>query len=156
MGNTFDLLETQRLTLQSQLEAAKTQAERNRLGQFATPPSLAVDILEYAARLFPKREAIHFLDPAIGSGAFYAALRNVFPEDQLVEAFGFEIDQDYAKAANRLWGNSRLVIKHADFTNEEPVPRFNLLICNPPYVRHHHLQNGDKARLQFRTAQEVA
>lgn len=153
MGNTFDLLETQRLTLQSQLEATKTQAERNRLGQFATPTSLAVDILEYAARLFPKQESIHFLDPAIGSGAFYSALRNVFPEDQLVEALGFEIDPDYAKAANRLWGNSGLVIKHADFTNEEPMPRFNLLICNPPYVRHHHLQNGDKARLRFRTAQ---
>lgn len=153
MENASDLLEKQRLTLQSQLEAAKTQAERNRLGQFATPTPLAVDILEYAARLFPKREAIHFLDPAIGSGAFYSALRNVFPQDQLVEALGFEIDPDYAKAANQLWGNSRLVIKRADFTNEEPVPRFNLLICNPPYVRHHHLQNGDKARLQFRTAQ---
>jgi len=153
MGNTFDLLETQRLTLQSQLEATKTQAERNRLGQFATPTSLAVDILEYAARLFPKQEAIHFLDPAIGSGAFYSALRNVFPQDQLVEALGFEIDPDYAKAANRLWGDSCLVIKRADFTNEDPVPRSNLPICNPPYVRHHHLQNGDKARLQFRTAQ---
>ena len=153
MGNTFDSLEKQRLTLQSQLEAAKTQAERNRLGQFATPPILAFDILKYASRFFSKREAIHFLDPAIGSGAFYSALRNVFPQEQLVEALGFEIDPDYAKAAKRLWGNSRLIIKHADFTNEEPVPRFNLLICNPPYVRHHHLQNGDKARLQFRTAQ---
>lgn len=153
MENAFDLLEKQRLTLQSQLEAVKTQAERNRLGQFATPPPLAVEILEYAARLFPKGEAIHFLDPALGSGAFYSALRTVFPQDQLVEALGFEIDPDYATAANRLWGNSRLVIKRADFTHEEPVPRFNLLICNPPYVRHHHLQNGDKARLQFRTAQ---
>ena len=57
------------------------------------------------------------------------------------------------RAAKQLWGNSRLVIKRADFTNEEPMPRFNLLICNPPYVRHHHLQNGDKVRLQFRTAQ---
>ena len=153
MGNTFDSLEKQRLTLQSQLEAAKTQAERNRLGQFATPPTLAFDILKYASRFFSKREAIHFLDPAIGSGAFYSALRNVFPQEQLVEALGFEIDPDYAKAAKRLWGNSRLIIKHADFTNEEPMPRFNLLICNPPYVRHHHLQSSDKARLQFHTTQ---
>ena len=153
MGNTFDSLEKQRLTLQSQLEAAKTQAERNRLGQFATPSTLAFDILKYASRFFSKREAIHFLDPAIGSGAFYSALRNVFPQDQLVEALGFEIDPDYAKAAKRLWGNSGLVIKQADFTNETPMPRFNLVICNPPYVRHHHLQSDDKARLQFRTAQ---
>lgn len=153
MKNALDSLERQRLTLQSQLEAAKTPAERNRLGQFATPTPLALDILNYASRFFSKREAIHFLDPAIGSGAFYSALRKVFPQEQLVEALGFETDPDYVRAANQLWGNSRLVIKRADFTNEEPVPRFNLLICNPPYVRHHHLQSGDKARLQFRTTQ---
>ena len=33
------------------------------------------------------------------------------------------------------------------------TPRFNLIICNPPYVRHHHLGNGDKSRLQIHTLQ---
>lgn len=153
MGNAFNGLERQRLTLQSEFDAAKTQAERNRLGQFATPTTLAFDILKYAASFFSEREDIYFLDPASGSGAFYSALRNVFPQKQLVETLGFEIDPEYAKAANRLWGNSGLVVKCADFTNEDPMIRFNLLICNPPYVRHHHLQKDDKTRLQFRTAQ---
>jgi hypothetical protein len=39
----------------------------------------------------------------------------------------------------------------ADFTKTAPPAdedRFNLLICNPPYVRHHHLKNGEKVRLQ--------
>ena len=31
---------------------------------------------------------------------------------------------------------------------EKESDRFNLLICNPPYVRHHHLVNGEKTRLQ--------
>lgn len=30
---------------------------------------------------------------------------------------------------------------------------FNLIVCNPPYVRHHHIANGDKLRLQ-ETAQK--
>jgi adenine-specific DNA-methyltransferase len=41
----------------------------------------------------------------------------------------------------------------SDFTHAKPAPRFNLIICNPPYVRHHHLENGDKGRLQVQTQQ---
>ena len=48
MGKTIDSIEKQRLALQAELDAEKTQAERNRLGQFATPSALAVDILNYA------------------------------------------------------------------------------------------------------------
>jgi hypothetical protein len=48
MGQMIDTLEKQRFALQAKLDAKKTQAERNRLGQFATPTPLAVDILKYA------------------------------------------------------------------------------------------------------------
>ncbi len=41
----FELL---RLNVQAQLDSAKTQDERNRLGQFATPTALAIDILACA------------------------------------------------------------------------------------------------------------
>jgi hypothetical protein len=44
-------------------------------------------------------------------------------------------------------------MKLSDFTHAKPSPRFNLIICNPPYVRHHHLENGDKTRLQLHTQQ---
>ncbi len=148
MGKTIDSIEKQRLALQAELDAEKTQAERNRLGQFATPSALAVDILNYAATLLPKGEMIHFLDPAIGTGAFYSALRKVFPKQRIAEALGFEIDPHYEKPASRIWSKSGLVIKLTDFTHEDPSPHFNLIICNPPYVRHHHLQNSDKSRLQ--------
>lgn len=151
MRQRIDTLEDQRLTLQAELDAQKTQAERNRLGQFATPTALAVDILKYASTLLPKGMTLRFLDPAVGTGAFYSALRKVFPQKRIAEALGFEIDPHYEEPASRLWTKPGLVMKLADFTHEEPSPRFNLVICNPPYVRHHHLQNGDKVRLQFRT-----
>ena len=150
MSQTIDILEDQRLAPQAELDAQKTPAERNRLGQFATPTALAVDVLKCASTLLPENEKIRFLDPAIGTGAFYSALQKVFPKQRIAEALGFEIDPHYEEPALQLWAKSGLGIKLADFTQEEASPHFNLVICNPPYVRHHHLQNGDKVRLQFR------
>jgi predicted RNA methylase len=146
-----DVLEEQRLTLQAELDSQKTQSERNRLGQFATPTGLAIEILTYASALIPGDSDIAFLDPAIGTGAFYSALRQVFPEKRISEALGFEVDPHYGEPASQLWRETGLEIKLGDFTQEQASPSYNLVICNPPYVRHHHLKNGEKARLQFRT-----
>lgn len=153
MHSAIDNLEQQRIILQADLDKGKTQEQRNRLGQFATPPGLALEIIEYAFRLIPHHEKIKFLDPAIGTGSFYSALLKIFPESRIATALGFEIDPSYGSPSSYLWKNTRLTLKFADFTKEEPSERFNLIICNPPYVRHHHLQNGDKFRLQARTRQ---
>jgi adenine-specific DNA-methyltransferase len=145
--------EQERVALQASLDAGKSQEERNRLGQFATPTALAEDILRHAATLLPPTTKIRFLDPAIGTGAFYSAALNVFPKQDIAEAVGFEIDPYYGLPAAQLWKSTSLRLELADFTHAEPLRRFNLLICNPPYVRHHHLHNGDKIRLQARTQQ---
>jgi hypothetical protein len=147
----IDDIEQQRVILQADLDAKKTQAERNRLGQFATPTTLARDILKCAYSLIPHEEKVSFLDPAIGTGAFYSALLKVFPENRIEMALGFEIDPHYGDPSAQIWKDTGLTLKLADFTHEAPSGRFNLVICNPPYVRHHHLQNGDKFRLQSNT-----
>jgi hypothetical protein len=149
----IDDLEKKRIALQIDLDAQKTQAERNRLGQFATPTALARDILEYASTLIPHDKKVSFLDPAIGTGAFYSALLKVFPKDRIERALGFEIDPHYGDPATLFWKNSVLSLKLADFTGAEPSGCFNLVICNPPYVRHHHLPIGDKFHLQELTKQ---
>ena len=151
MERIINTLESRRLVLQSELDAKKTRGERNRLGQFATPTTLAVDILNYAKALHPSGEPVRFLDPAVGTGAFYSALLKIFPKRQIATAVGFEIDPHYQEPSAQLWSGSGLNIKRADFTREEPSPQFNLVICNPPYVRHHHLQNGEKGHLQHRS-----
>ncbi len=150
MDNTLDALEMQRLTLQGRLDAQKTQADRNRLGQFATPTALALDILSYARTLLPRCGDVRFLDPAFGTGAFYYAARKVFQKNQIKEALGLEIDSHYGTPAAALWGDDGLRLRLTDFTREDPSPRFNLIICNPPYVRHHHMENLEKNRLQSR------
>ena len=149
----IDERERARLTLQAELDGAKTQADRNRLGQFATPSALADDILGYAKTLLPSKAPVRFLDPAIGTGSFYSALLKTFPATRIREAQGFEIDPHYGEPAARLWAGTDLSLSLSDFTQQDADPRFNLLICNPPYVRHHHVHNGEKARLQLRTMQ---
>lgn len=148
---SVERVETSRLRLQAQLDAKRTQRQRNELGQFATPPTLAEDILRCAAGWLPAHQKIRFLDPAVGTGAFYAALRSVIPATRIGEALGFEIDPHYGEPAAALWRNAGLDYRIADFTLATAMPRFNLLVCNPPYVRHHHLRMEDKARLQSAT-----
>jgi adenine-specific DNA-methyltransferase len=149
MMEYFSTLEQKRLALQAELDSHKNQSQRNKLGQFATPTALAQDILRYTARLINEGQSIRFLDPAIGTGAFYSALRTIFPDDRVREAVGFEIDPHYGLPSAQLWCGTDLNLTIADFTRQEADPRFNLLICNPPYVRHHHLETEEKGRLKL-------
>jgi adenine-specific DNA-methyltransferase len=151
MATVFTQLEQQRLTLQTALDAEKTPRERNRMGQFATPSLLALDILRYAGTLLPAGQPIHFLDPAIGTGSFFSALQSLFGNGRVVEASGFEIDPHYGLPSKSLWNDTGLSLHISDFTAQAANPSFNLLICNPPYVRHHHMSADEKSRLQQRT-----
>ena len=148
---TMEELEARRIGLQAILDAGRTPEERNRMGQFATPSPLAHDILTHARDLLPAKPKIRFLDPALGSGSFYAALRRVFDVKQIEEARAFEMDPHYGKPAEALWAPHGLHLTHGDFTRAKPDPSFNLVICNPPYVRHHHLSAQDKQHLATRT-----
>jgi adenine-specific DNA-methyltransferase len=150
----FDVASTeaQRIIEQTQLDAAKNSTERNRLGQFATPNTLAIEIINYSKTLLPPDRKIRFLDPAIGTGSFYSALLQSFSIDRIESAVGYEIDRDFAETAIKLWANTPLQLNIADFT-ESTAPqnekhRANLLICNPPYVRHHHLSIDRKKSLK--------
>lgn len=147
-------LEKRRLDLQAELDAEKTSAQRNNMGQFATPTELATDILSHAKTLLGKNGNVHFIDPAIGTGSFFSALCRVFPKSDVTTAVGYEIDPHYGEPAARLWAANGLDVRIEDFTQAKAPPddsRFNLLICNPPYVRHHHIANVEKQRLKLRT-----
>jgi hypothetical protein len=144
-------LETDRLLLQQRLDTQKTQLERNRLGQFATPTGLAQDVVRYGLSLLEKGEEVRFLDPAFGTGSFFSALLEAAPT-RAIKAVGYEIDPHYGMAAADLWEDTSLDLRLTDFTKAAPPgeesSRFNFLICNPPYVRHHHIDNREKGYLQ--------
>src|SRR5258706_452257 len=88
------------------------------------------------------------------SGSFCFALLEIFKPIRITAAAGFEIDRQYADRARDLWRENRLDLHTADFTKGPPprgTDKFNLLVCNPPYVRHHHLAADDKTRLRSLT-----
>ncbi|MBA2704751.1 MAG: Eco57I restriction-modification methylase domain-containing protein [Blastocatellia bacterium] len=152
-------IEASRLKMQKHLDASKTPAERNKLGQFATPGALATEILEYARKSLTSSAKVRFLDPAFGTGSFYSALLKTFPRSRIKSAAGYEIDQHFAASAAELWNDELLQLENADFTKQiaptSEKDRANLLICNPPYVRHHHFSLSDKNRLNVAVRQSI-
>lgn len=148
--------EDARIALQVRLDMVKTQAERNRLGQFATPTALARDIVSHALSLLSPDQSIRYLEPGFGTGAFYSALLDAVHERPVEHARGFELDDHYRAQAASLWASTPLELTHGDFTCINPpsehTDRYSLIICNPPYVRHHHIEFGNKDRLRAATA----
>lgn len=143
--------ELKRIEMQRRIDSQRSSFERNKLGQYATPPDLARQIASYILSMMDNKP-IGFLDPAVGSGAFFSALMDSKDNLQIDKALGIEIDAQFAIAASEIWSSSGLEIEHADFTKMAlPVTekeKFNLILTNPPYVRHHHIDAENKERLK--------
>ena len=150
-------IEARRLTEQERLDSLKSADERNEWGQFATPPSLALDILQLAQGLWSGSDTVRFLDPAIGTGSFYSALLKVFGPERVGAASGIELDPLFAMMATSLWEQTGLSVSNADFTTQSPPQsaKYNLLVSNPPYVRHHHMKADYKAVLKMRVLERT-
>lgn len=140
--------EVKRLAEQQRLDQLKTAKERNQWGQFATPPALSLDIARHAwQHLQCRTGGFRFLDPAIGTGSFFGAFLQAFPSDRIEGATGIELDTPFAETAQSIWSRQGLRVIHGDFTKQRAEPIYNLVLTNPPYVRHHHIGADDKRRL---------
>lgn len=140
--------EEQRYSLQLQLDRQKSQQERNLLGQFSTPFSLAREMVDYSVSLLPGNTPIRMLEPACGTGVFFSALEAAVGADALRGSLGFEIDPHYFHPAKDLWAERGVDIKCCDFLAQPVSQLFPLLVANPPYSRHHHIPSEMKERLQ--------
>ena len=148
-----NLIESQRQAIQADIDTRKSAAERNRLGQFATPNALAVDIARYVESVLGRTKGnIRFADPSIGSGSFFSAALAVFGPKRISSAVGVELDPAFADAARNLWADAGLEVVCGDFTRVVATASCpsapNVILANPPYVRHHHMNREDKERLQ--------
>ncbi len=150
----FNLTQTEslRASRQAAIDASKSLIERNKLGQFSTPIKFATEIVQEALSYARGIEKIRFLDPALGTGAFFSALLAITPPHLLSKAVGVEIDPSFSEAAKQIWQETILEVIVTDFTTlgppEKPENKFSLVVCNPPYVRHHHINSSDKLRLR--------
>lgn len=149
MKNNLSLTEDIRYKNQIKIDSEKPRSERYKFGQFSTPRKLADEILEFSKSVTDFDE-VNFLDPAFGTGSFYTALMKSYGK-KVKSAIGFEIDKEYYLAAKQTWENFKtLNIINSDFTQEDnsTYSKFNLLVCNPPYTRHHDIDSETKARLK--------
>ncbi|WP_306369658.1 histone-like nucleoid-structuring protein Lsr2 [Nocardiopsis sp. CC223A] len=155
-NGAVEQIEGKRLLLQGELDAERTLLERNQMGQFATPPALASEIMSYAINLHQEKE-VSFLEPSCGSGAFFSALLQNLGGKNISKAVGFELDSRFAQVATSLWRSHGLRVIDGDFTSAETEfdASASLLVANPPYVRHHHLTGSQKNELRFRCSNQL-
>ena len=65
-------IESDRKVAQTRLDSLKSPAERNVMGQYATPFSLAREIVEFVRdTYFAETDKIRLLDPAVGTGGLF-------------------------------------------------------------------------------------
>lgn len=139
-------------TVQIEFENNTDINERRKYGQFFTPIEMATEIAEYGVSLLSGD--IHYLEPAFGLGAFYYALKNV-ADKRVISATGVEQDSSLFQSAKELWSDSSIDLIKADFTLLSVDKITNLLITNPPYVRHHLLSATQKEILKNKVEQET-
>lgn len=140
-------IEKSRVTRQETIDEKKNIEERRRLGQFSTPYELAKEIVSFGLGLLDTNE-ITFLEPCLGSGAFYSALLNATYDDYTIKsATGIEIDSVYYNCAKSLWSDTGINIINGNFADVKPDRKYNFVLTNPPYVRHHYLLQEEKKYL---------
>jgi len=125
--------------LEAQLLIGRSRPERQQLGQFFTPETLAAHIVELALQGNPRT----LLDPAVGAGRLLQDL----PE--ALGVFGMDVDDLAVGLAKQSLGD-KVNLAIADFLDHESWPfeheTFDAIVANPPYVRHHRLTAAQKAR----------
>lgn len=154
IGDLNSIEQSRRQMLET-IDKGKDIEERRKYGQFSTPFNLAKEIVTYGLSLLSESD-IAFLEPCMGSGAFYSALLSAVNENYCIQAAtGIEIDPVYYDCANTLWGNSGISLVNDDFTKISSQHKYNVVITNPPYVRHHYLTQAAKSYLIEREKEET-
>ncbi len=113
-------------------------------GQFWTPPWLA----KVMAYWVTEKRPVTIFDPAVGPGTFFSAAREV-GYTGLFD--GFELHETALEGSTKLGLTKtdleRIVI--GDFISKDFRQAFPGIISNPPYIRHHRLNEERKAELRI-------
>lgn len=155
--SSFLDIEAERLRRQKQIDASKTALQRNQLGQFSTPFPLASKISRYALGFFPNDRPLKVLEPACGSGVFVSSLISLRKDGIAFQCV--DIDRAYGSICESLFADFNVSYFHDDFfalvAEDGMLQKCNLLVTNPPYVRHHHIGYECKRELQVKTYEQL-
>ena len=123
-----------------------TWAEREALrdkGQFWTPDWVAAAMLDYVLKDSPNL----VFDPATGAGAFAEALART---GKPIQFFGTDIDPTLLGQSVYRQPNCQVELR--DFLKNPPARRFPAIVGNPPYIRHHRIDEATKKHLKQLTS----
>ncbi len=124
-------------------------SEREKLrekGQFWTPDWVAQAMVAYVAK-----GASLVFDPAVGKGAFYSALSKISHLlNNPARFYGTDIDERIVADAQQesLFDQNNCTIELRDFILSPPDQKFEAIVANPPYIRHHRLSPRLKSKLR--------
>lgn len=116
--------------------------EREKLrnkGQFWTPAWVAQAMVSYVAQ-----STILIFDPATGRGSFFDALRRLNRPE--ISYFGTDVDPEVL--TDEIYNSSNCHVELRDFIKNPPQRKFRGIVANPPYIRHHRIDEGTKVFLK--------
>ncbi|AUX42436.1 hypothetical protein SOCE26_038680 [Sorangium cellulosum] len=120
---------------------------RKARGAFFTPSELATFLASWAVRT-PKDR---ILEPSCGEASLLlAAGRQLLARGGRTTLVGLDVHEPSIAAAKQLLRDEKLRadLRVADFFDEAPEPRFDVVIGNPPYIRYQSFSGKDRAKAQ--------
>lgn len=115
--------------------------QKKQFGQFFTP----LEIVKFMSKYFPtNRNNLNVLDPSFGLGILSNYLINNFDNISCVQ--GFEIDKKLEAYNILLYKDSNISINYSDYINSNWDKKYDFIIANPPYFKHHFIE--DKKEIQ--------
>jgi methylase of polypeptide subunit release factors len=108
-------------------------------GQFWTPTWVAEAMTAYVA---DNTDLI--FDPATGKGAFFDALLKLNKSD--ISFWGTDIDSEVI--SDKVYEHEKAFVEIRDFIKNPPPRKFKSIIANPPYIRHHRIDEETKTFLK--------
>ena len=108
-------------------------------GQFWTPDWVANAMVEYVSQ-----ESDLIFDPATGKGAFCESLYKL--EKDEISFYGTDIDPNILSES--IYKKPKCFVERKDFITDPPDRKFKSIVANPPYIRHHRLDEKTKKNLK--------
>lgn len=115
-------------------------------GQFWTPDWVADAMIRYVSA-----NTDFVFDPATGRGAFLRALRRL--DTPKIAFYGTDIDPTVL--SDEVYNQADSTVELRDFIKNPPKRRFRAIVANPPYIRHHRLDEETKLLLKSISVQTM-
>jgi len=122
----------------------KREILRNK-GQFWTPDWVTMPMVEYVTK-----DSDLIFDPATETGAFLQAMLLL---NKTCKYYGTDIDENVLKSI--IYNNPVATVEKKDFIKNPPNRKFDAIIANPPYIRHHRIDEQTKELLRQLTTKII-